>query len=62
MPMSTTPEPTNKNPGQIPNGVSIAFALVTFFLFYSGQSALAWAVIIVGGLAVGLWLGLKSRK
>ncbi|MGD0207405.1 MAG: hypothetical protein ABSC89_07365 [Verrucomicrobiota bacterium] len=53
---------TTQNTGEIPTGISIAFAAVTFFLFRSGQSGLAWIVIIVGGLALGLFIGWKNRK
>ena len=46
----------------IPTGVSVAFALITFFLFHFGHAALAWCVIVGGGLGLGLLYGIKSRK
>lgn len=45
-----------------PTVVSVAFALIAFFLFRSGHTAPAWCVIVRGGLVLGVLYGMKSRK
>ncbi len=46
----------------VPTGVSVAVALLTFFLFRTGHTALAWCVIAGGGLILGIVYGRKTRK
>lgn len=40
--------------GQIPTGISVVFAVITFMLFRSGHAEIAWVLIVVGGLMLGL--------
>jgi len=47
---------------QIPTGISIAFAAITAILFQTGNSKVAWVVIIVGAVILGLVLGNQKRN
>jgi hypothetical protein len=53
---------SSQNQGQIPIGISIVFAVVTAILFKTGNAKVAWAVIIVGALILGLVLGSQKHK
>jgi hypothetical protein len=44
------------------SGVSIAFAVVTYFLFETGHGNIAWVVIVFGGALVGLIIGLRNKR
>jgi hypothetical protein len=48
--------------GQIPTGISIAFAVVTAILFQTGNAKVAWVVIVVGAVILGLVLASQKRK
>ncbi len=47
---------------QIPTAISVAFAAITAILFQTGNSKVAWVVIIVGAVILGLALGRQKRK
>ena len=51
-----------ENQNGVPTSISIAMALVTFFLLRAGFSELAWVVIIIGGLALGILIGSKKGR
>lgn len=47
---------------QIPTGMSIVFAVITSLLFQAGQSKLAWLIIVIGGLTLGIVFGLRNKR
>jgi cytosine/uracil/thiamine/allantoin permease len=53
---------STRDRSSIPCGISIGLAVVTSILFRIGLGPLAWIIIILGAVVVGIFAATRSRK